>query len=118
MGSVKFLADEDFNHRAIRGVRERLSYIDLVTVQEVGIRSASDRDVLAFAAKSNRILLSHDENTMLSAAIRRIASGQKMPGLFLAPQQTSVGRLVAAVILVAECSDADEWKDRIEYLPI
>lgn len=115
---IRFLADEDFNNRAIRGIRARISAIDLVTVQQIGLRTASDNEVLELAAKSDRIVLSHDETTMGVAAISRIRSGQKMSGVFLSPQQTPVGRLVAAVILVAECSRDGEWQNRIEYLPL
>ena len=114
----RFLAAEDFNQRAVRGIRAQIPDIDLVTVQDVGLRTAVDKDVLRFAAETDRVVLSHDEHTMASAAAHRIALDQKMPGLFLAPQQTSVGRLVAAVILVAECSHDGEWQSRIEYLPL
>ena len=118
MGAIKILTDEDFSHRAIRGVILKLPDIDLVTVQQVGLRTASDRNVLHFAAETGRVLLSHDENTMIAAASDRLLNGLSMPGLLLAPQQTPIGRLITAIVLIAECSRDDEWNNRIEYLPI
>ena len=118
MGAIKLLTDEDFSHRAIRGVRLKLPNIDLVTVQQAGLRTASDKNVLQFAAETGRVLLSHDEHTMLAAASRRVRQNLPMPGLLLAPQQTPVGRLVTAVVLIAECSRQNEWLNRIEYLPL
>src|SRR5438445_4967583 len=118
MGDIKLLADEDFSHRAIRGVRLKMLDIDLLTVQQAGMRSALDKDILQFAAETGRVVLTHDEHTMIPAASRRLLDNLPMPGLLLAPQQTTVGRLVAAVILIAECSRDGEWENRIEYLPL
>ena len=118
MGAIKLLTDEDFSHRAIRGVRLKLPTIDMVTVQQAGLRTSSDRLVLQFAAETGRVLLSHDEHTMIAAASRRVRDNLPMPGLLLAPQQTPVGRLVAAIVLIAECSRENEWNNRIEYLPL
>lgn len=118
MGAIKLLTDEDFSHRAIRGVRLKLPDVDLVTVQEAGLRTASDRNILKFAAETRRVLLSHDEHTMIAAASRRVRSNLPMPGLLLAPQQTPVGRLVDAIVLIAECSHPTEWNNRIEYMPM
>ena len=116
MGAIKLLTDEDFSHRAIRGVRLRLPDINLVTVQQAGLRTASDKNILQFAAETGRVLLSHDEHTMIAAASRRLRDNLPMPGLLLAPQQTPVGRLVTAIVLIAECSRENEWHNRIEYL--
>ena len=118
MGTIKFLTDEDFNNIAVRGIRAKLPGLDLLRVQEAGLRMASDREVMKIAAESGRVVLSHDERTMADAAVSRINAGLKMPGLFLVPQRTDVGRIIAAVILLAECSRENEWQDRIEYLPL
>ncbi len=118
MGAIKLLTDEDFSYRAIRAVRLKLPDLDLMSVQEAGLRTASDRDILQFAAETGRILLSHDERTMIAAASRRIRNNLPMPGLLMGPQQTPIGRLVDAIILVVECSHSDEWNGRIGYLPL
>lgn len=118
MGTIKILTDEDFSHSVIRGVRLKLPDIDLITVQQAGLRTASDGRILKFAADTGRVVLSHDENTMIAAASLRLRDNLPMPGLLLAPQQTPVGRLVTAVILVATCSRENEWQNRIEYLPL
>ena len=117
MGIIRFLTDEDFNHRAVRGIKFHHSHIDLLTAQEVGLRTASDSAMLHAAAEVDRIVLSHDERTMGRAARQRIDFHLKMPGLFLAPQNTPVGLLIAGIVLTAECSHENEWYNRIEYLP-
>src|SRR4051794_37647795 len=118
MGMIRFLADENFDNRIIRGARARLPNIYITRVQDVGLRSAPDNEVLAFAADNNLVVLSHDESTMGLSAAKRIKAGLNMPGLFLIPDPTPLGPAISAVAFVAECSRDDEWRDKIEYLPL
>jgi predicted nuclease of predicted toxin-antitoxin system len=57
---LRRLADESFNGDIVRGLLLRQPDLDLVRVQDVGLAGADDRDVLAWAAKNNRIVLTHD----------------------------------------------------------
>ena len=42
MSTVRDLFDEDLNDRIVRGVRRRISDLNATTVQEAGLRDASD----------------------------------------------------------------------------
>ena len=115
---IRLLADEDFDHRAFRGVISRLPLLDIVRVQDVGLRSARDPIILNFAAAESRIVLSHDEHTMGVAAAHRLIAGLPMCGLFLIPQQTAIRIMIDSIVFVAECSRDDEWNGLIQYLPL
>jgi hypothetical protein len=56
---IRFLADEDFNNAIVRGILRLRSDIDIVRVQDVGLRTLDDTTVLAWAAQENRILLTY-----------------------------------------------------------
>jgi hypothetical protein len=60
----RFLADADLNKAIVTGVLRREPAIDFQTAQAAGLRSMSDPDVLAFAAQTARVLVSHDVSTM------------------------------------------------------
>jgi predicted nuclease of predicted toxin-antitoxin system len=64
---VKFLADADFDHRIIRGVRRRESQVDFQSAGEADLQSKSDFEVLQIAANLQRLLVTHDRRTMPSA---------------------------------------------------
>jgi hypothetical protein len=51
---TRFLADEDFNNDVLLGLQRRVARIDIVRVQDAGLRGASDADVLAHAAGEDR----------------------------------------------------------------
>ena len=63
---TRFLTDEDFNNDVLRGLQRRV--VDVVRVQDLGLRGASDVDVLARAAVENRVLLTHDVSTLIGRA--------------------------------------------------
>ncbi len=61
---MRFLADENFDNHILEGVRRENPDIDVVRVQDTEIYEADDPIVLEWAAKENRILLTHDVRTM------------------------------------------------------
>jgi hypothetical protein len=87
-------------------------------VQDVGLIGANDEAVLGWAAASGRILLTHDVTTITLWANRRIAKGEVMPGVFVTARSLAVGQAIDDLILLAECSEPDEWAGSILYLPL
>ena len=115
---IRFLADEDIRNQIFRGVLLRLPDLDIVRVQDVGLRTFRDDRVLEFAAKENRILLTHDVSTMRTHARDRVLAGKLMPGVFEISQDLPIGRAIDEIVTIAECSHADEWNGMIQYLPL
>ena len=115
---IRFVADENFNNNIVRGWWGRLKNTDVVRVQDVGLYGASDPDVLEWAAKSGRVLLTHDLSTIPPLALDRVRSGKVMPEVILVSQHLPVGQVIDELILVSECSLDGEWEGQIRYLPI
>jgi hypothetical protein len=85
----------------------------------VGLRSAPDPDILEWAATNGRILLTQDRATLPAFAYDRVRAGLPMPGVFIVRKlPMTVGRIVQEILLVALCSNHDEWKDQVVYLPL
>jgi vacuolar-type H+-ATPase subunit F/Vma7 len=115
---IRFAADEDLDNHIVRGLRHRLTGVDIVRVQEAQLTSAADNQVLAWAAESNCVLLSHDASTMTAAAYERLKRGERMPGVIIVPQWLSVGSVVEELLVVAECSVPADWADQVRFLPL
>jgi predicted nuclease of predicted toxin-antitoxin system len=118
LARIKFLTDEDFRDPILEGVRARLPDLDIVRVQDVGLRTRPDPEILEFAAFEGRILLTHDTRTMETHVRARINAGKPMPGVFVIRQQVPIGQAIDAIIMVVECSEIEEWNDIIKYLPL
>lgn len=117
----RFLADEGFNQDVTTGLRRHCRGIDLVTVQEAGLVRAADPHLLETARRLDRIVLSHDVHTMpkhFFALLAQLPEGAHLPGLLLTPQRTPVGSAIAWIAEVWLASRHDEWRDRVEYLPL
>ncbi|HLF11880.1 MAG TPA: DUF5615 family PIN-like protein [Gammaproteobacteria bacterium] len=117
MSRIRLLADENFNHRIVRGLIRRIPPLDVVSVQEVGLSGASDAEVLSWAATEQRIVLTHDVSTMSREAILRIEAGLSMPGVVECPRSIPIGAAIENLSLFAQCSIEGEWQDTILYLP-
>jgi hypothetical protein len=116
MSRPRFLADEDFNFNIVSAVRRKRPEIDIITVVEAGRSGALDSEVLEIAHTDHRLLLSHDVNTLRAEAERRIADGRGVPGVFFASQRTAIQAVADAIYLIWNF-EAEEWVDRIEFIP-
>ena len=116
---LRFAADENFDNGILRGLRMRLPTIDIVRAQDVvGMTGANDPTLLAWAATASRLLLTHDAATMPDYAYARVATGQPMSGVLIIGAGAATGPTIEELVLIAECSDQDEWRDHVRYLPL
>jgi predicted nuclease of predicted toxin-antitoxin system len=76
---IRFVLDENFNGKIVRGLRIRNPDVDMVRVQDAEIMGADDPTVLAWAAQEGRILLTHNIDTMTNYATERITLGLPHP---------------------------------------
>jgi predicted nuclease of predicted toxin-antitoxin system len=115
---LRLASDADFNGDVVRGLFRRLPQLDLVRVQDVGLRTADDRAILTWAAAGGPIVLTHDRASMPDLAWERVRSGQPMPGVFVMRNRPAIGQMIEEILLVIQCSSQEERQDRVEYLPL
>jgi predicted nuclease of predicted toxin-antitoxin system len=115
----RFLADQNFDNRIVRGLMRRApGLLNLVRAQDVGLSTADDPRVLAWAAEAERLVLTHDVSTMADFAYERVAIGKRMPGVFEVPRSVAIGQAIEELMLIIECSVEGEWEGRVIYLPL
>lgn len=115
---LRLLADQNFNGRILRGLRRRGAILDLVRTLDVGLASLVDPEVLEWAAKEDRIVVSHDVNTLPAFAYDRVRAGQSMPGVFIIPASMAIGQAVDELEFAAEAVAVEECKDQVIYFPL
>src|SRR6185312_2783929 len=77
---MKLASDENFDGDIVRGLLRILPELDIVRVQDAGLAGSPDPIVLAWAAGAERVLLTHDRDTMPNFAYDRVRAGEPMPG--------------------------------------
>jgi predicted nuclease of predicted toxin-antitoxin system len=121
--TVKYLLDADLPAALYRDLKRRKRTLDVVRVQQLGLTNADDPAILSVAAESERIVVSRDKSTMRGFAADRVQAGERMPGLllvrpgFCTRQGGGLRMVIDELLLIAECSDAEEWNNLIQFIP-
>ncbi len=90
--------------------------LDIIRVQDTR-QGIPDNKVLEWAATENRILLTHDVNTMPAYAYARIEKGLPMPGVIEVDQFIGIGVVLEYLRMIIEATQPDEWANRGSYIP-
>lgn len=114
---VRFQADADLSELILKILLRRSPGVDFQTARAAGLAGLPDPDVLAVAAREHRVLVSHDQSTMPSH-FRRFISDQRSSGVLIVPQSFEIHQAADELSLIWEASDAEEWINRIEFLPL
>jgi len=114
----RFLADEDLRLEIVLAVRRLEPGVEVVMVQEAGRSGSTDAEVLEYASANGLIVISHDVNTLKAEAEQQIAGGRGVTGVLLTPQKNPTRPVAESLVLIWAASEAEEWKDRIVYLPL
>lgn len=115
---IRFAADENFNNDILRALKRSYPQLDIERVQDTEVYQADDPKVLEWAASQNRILLTHDINTMIKHGYERVVAGLPMPGIFAVQESTPIGVVIDELVLVVGASEASDWENLVTHLPI
>ncbi|HEY7387153.1 MAG TPA: DUF5615 family PIN-like protein [Bryobacteraceae bacterium] len=88
-----------------------------MSANDAKLEGVPDPDILAFAAEQDRILVTHDRQTMPWHFAEFLMTGRSCPGVFLVSQHAPIGEVIDALVLIWAASDAAEWKNRIVNVP-
>jgi predicted nuclease of predicted toxin-antitoxin system len=114
---LRLLADENLDGRIISGLLRRQPALDLVRVQDVGLSGCDDPTILSWAATDERLLLTHDRKTIPGFAVRRVTSGERMPGVVVVATRGSIQAVIDALLLLACASLPGEWEGQVLTVP-
>jgi Domain of unknown function (DUF5615) len=121
--ALRYLFDENargalwhaiVRHNAI--APEPLDVVGVGDVDDLPLRSA-DPDILRWAEREGRVLVTLDHNTMPAYLIALLGAGGHLPGMFLVRRGSRIRELVGWLALAAQSGDDDQWRDQVIYIP-
>ncbi len=115
---MRFVADENFDSHVVTGLRIAMPGFDIIRIQDTEISGRPDPIVLEWAAKEERILLTHDVQTMPNYAYDRVRANLPMPGVIEIAEELSIGEAIAELSIMIGASTADEFENQVKYVPI
>lgn len=63
-------------------------------------------------------MLTHDRRTVPYYAMQRMMRGAEVGGVIVVADNLAHGAAIDDLLVIASCSTAEEWRGRIEYLPL
>jgi uncharacterized protein DUF5615 len=85
--------------------------VDASTAGDVEQLGCSDTDLLAFARREGRVLITADADHL-----RLHAAAVPHAGIVFVPSDANIGLLIGGAMLIAEVLTADEMLNRVEFL--
>lgn len=116
--ALRFLTDQNFNGDIVSGLLAREPLLDIVRVQDCGLSQTPDEELLEWAARENRVVLTHDKQTMIGYAYSRLASGFDVPGVVHVPQSLPIGQAIDELLIVGGAAQASDFADPVMHLPL
>ncbi len=115
---MRFVADVNFNKKILQGLRRRAADFESVRLQDIGLSELEDPDVLEWAWKDDRLLLTHDVKTMIGFFYERLDAGLPAPGVFEISSKLPVRTAIDELQIIVECSEQHEWIGRLTFIPL
>ena len=94
---IRFLADASLDHTIVSGCLRREPAIDFLSANAANLEGIPDPEVLALAAEQDRILVTHDFQTMPQHFADFLEAQGSCPGVFLVKQRVPVADVIEAL---------------------
>ena len=114
--SVALYFDHNVRAAIASGLRQRGA--DVLLAIEDGFEEADDPAILGRATELGRVVFTSDDD-FLAVACEWLSAGLAFSGLIYVHQlRLTVGQTIADLELIARAGSADDFVNRIEYLPL
>ena len=100
----------------MRAVWRQEPAIDIQTAHEAGLRGLSDPEVLVYATREDRLLVSHDLTTMPHHFAAFILSGETSAGVLILRQQLSILQALNEILKIWRKDDTSQWVNQIRIV--
>ena len=74
--------------------------------------------MLDWATTHNRVIITHDVNTMTRDAYGRLEAGQPLSGVIIVPKELAIGSAIDELVILLTCCSPEEFSNQVIYLPI
>lgn len=114
---IRFQADESLSYALTQAVLRWDVSIEFITAQEAGVLGFGNPEVLAAAARSGHLLVTRDKATFPNHFAEFIAQHES-PGVIVIPPRLTTAQIAEELFLIWLAMEAEEWTNRISYLPV
>jgi hypothetical protein len=114
---IIFQADNDFDQTVLKALWEIEPEMNFQTAADAGLHGLDDLTVLHLAAVEKRLLVSSDQSTMPQHFAEFVKENTSY-GLIIVPQSLAFKIVIGELLTIWTASEAEEWINRISYIPL
>ncbi|HVC33705.1 MAG TPA: DUF5615 family PIN-like protein [Chloroflexota bacterium] len=117
---VRFLLDENLPPRLKPAVLRYNAQIDIIRMGDDGAPplGTSDPDILKHAEETRYVLVTNNRKSMPVHIAEHAALGRHHWGVLRIRSSATIRQVIEEVALIWEASDAEEWIDRDDWIPL
>jgi hypothetical protein len=117
---IRFLLDENQPPRLKTALLRLDPAIDVLRVgdPEAPSLGTPDPELLRYLEAAQRALVTSNRTTLPAHIEAHWAAGGHLWGIFWVRPRTSIGQLAMDLYLIWEASEAEEWVDRLDWVPL
>jgi hypothetical protein len=115
---MRFAADENFDGTILKALLKRIPDLDIVRVQDTDLYQAPDPKVLEWAASENRIIITHDVQTLVGDAYTRVEQSLPMPGVILVYDKLPISQALNELEIAIGAGKAEDFADQVTFIPL
>ncbi|MFB2973914.1 hypothetical protein ACE1CD_33535 [Aerosakkonema sp. BLCC-F183] len=116
---IRFLLDENLSKQIKMAVLRLNHSIDILCVGDPNapMFGTLDPEILSYLDLSQRLLVTDNRKSMPGHLELHWAEGKQIWGLVWVRSGTSIGKLAESIYLLWEIYEAQEWIDRVDWIP-
>jgi hypothetical protein len=122
--ALRFVLDEHLRGGALWHALQQhnAAGVDVLDVTRVGDLAdlplgISDPDLLLWAERADRILVSLDKRTLPAHLAAHLQAGGHSAGVLILRPGNTTAQVLAALVLIAQAGDSIDYLDRIDFIP-
>lgn len=117
---IRYLLDENIPPRVAIGLRRIAPSIDVLRVGDPGAPplETKDPEILQYLELNQRLLVTMDRASMPDHLEAYWAANGQLWGLLWIRPRISTGLLIQELHFIWEASEAEEWVNRTEWIPL
>jgi predicted nuclease of predicted toxin-antitoxin system len=114
--TIALYMDENVHGAITNGLRQRK--VDVLTVQEDNRSGIADPEVLDRATELQRVLFTQDDDLLVEAKSRQTRAICFIGLVFARQSRVSIGICIQDLEMIANLGELDEFKNRVQFLPL
>jgi hypothetical protein len=117
---LQYLLDEHMSPRLKAALLRLDPSIAVASIGDLAMPAlgTKDPDILRFVELHQQILVAQDYRTMSGHAADHLAADGQHWGIFLVRPGAGIGETAQTLYEIWACTEAEEWINRIEWIPL